>query len=424
MFPTLRRPLSSFAALALIALAVPLLAQDAPKADEEEVDAPTAGGSAFIVSDLTVDVSAKSAEAARVAAFREAARLAWPQLWARMTGTPAASAPRLPDSAIEGMVSGVEVQRERYSATRYLATLGIVFDRTRAGARLPASARILESAPLLLLPLLVDGGVRTIYEGKSPWQQAWARFGTDSTPIDYVRAPGNTADGVLLTSWQARRDNRMLWRSILARYSAENLLVAEAHLARSYPGGPIEGTFLARYGPDSAVLTRFRLKAAAAGELDAMLDAAVRRIDGAYARALQTGQLRADPALTLELAPIDMASPILDAAEDGIGGYATMVSVATPDAAAWNAIEAALRSVPGVDGVTLLSLSVGGTSQVRIAHAGGLDTLRHALDRQGLRIDGGILRRRGVDEAPLPPPAAEPAAPRDLLPEGTAGDDG
>lgn len=421
--------------LAAVLLAVPLLAQDAPRRQApEQTEAPAAGGSAFLVGDIAVDVVAGSAEAARVAAFREAARLAWPQLYARMTGVAASGAPKLPDSAIEAMVSGIEVQSEHFSDKRYVGTLGVVFDRGRAGERLPASARVLQSAPMLLLPVLADGGVTTVYEGRSPWLQAWSRFGTDSSPISYVRAGGNASDALLLTGWQARRDNRGLWRSILSRYGAENLLVAEAHLDRTYPGGPIVGTFLARHGPDSQVLTRFRLRAGAAGELDAMLDTAVRRIDSAYARALQSGVLRADPSLTMALEPIDTGSALLDPAES-LGSMGTTVTVATPDAASLNAIEMVLRAIPEVDSVTMLGLSIGGMSQVRIGHAVDYPMLRYALDQRGWRLDGGQLRRRAADEPPLPRPVvampAGPAAdegvaesdgPRDLLPSPDGND--
>lgn len=427
---TFKRKLNGWMAAALAvlaaAVAVPLLAQDGDR-PEPPAEAPAAGGSAFLVSDIDVDVVAGSAEAARVAAFREAARQAWPQLYARMTGVAASGAPKLPDSAIEGMVSGVEVQAEHFSDKRYVGKLGVVFDRVRAGERLPANARVLQSAPMLLLPVLADGGVTSVYEGRSPWLQAWSRFGTDSSPISYVRAGGSASDAMLLTGWQARRDNRGLWRSILSRYGAENVLVAEAWLDRTYPGGPIVGTFLARHGPDSAVLTRFRLRAGAAGELDAMLDTAVRRIDSAYARALQSGVLRADPTLTLALEPVSV-SPLLDPAES-LGSMGTTVSVATPDAASWNAIEAALGGVPEVDGVTLLGLSIGGMSQVRINHTVDYAMLRYALDQRGWRLDGSQLRRRAEGEAPLPRPAValpslpvaddavtESGGPRDLMP--------
>src|SRR3546814_15514471 len=62
------------------------------------------GGSAFTVRDIEVDVTRKTAQLARIEAWREAARQAWPALWSRMTGNPAANAPELPGSAIEARV--------------------------------------------------------------------------------------------------------------------------------------------------------------------------------------------------------------------------------------------------------------------------------------------------------------------------------
>jgi hypothetical protein len=439
------------AAALLLLMALPLLAQDqmpaAPTVPETEQtrEPPMAGagaalpsgigGSAFTVRDIEVDVTRKTAQLARIEAWREAARQAWPALWSRMTGNPAANAPELPDSAIEAMVGAIEIQKEQFSDTRYLATLGVIFDRRRAGTWLPSTARILQSRPMLLLPVLVDGGVRSVYESDSPWQRAWARFGTDSTPIDYVRAKGTAGDGVLLTSWQARRDNRELWRAILARYGAENVLVAEAHLDRSYPGGPIEGLFLARQGPDAKVLTRFRLHAGAAGELDAMLDEAVRRIDAAYATALQNGLLAADESLTIELAPIDASSPMLDAATGYAESRSLVANVVTPDANAWAFYDSALRTVPQVDSFSLVTLAIGGTSTIRINFGTDLDILRFALDQKGLRLEpgeGGMrLRRRLSSEPALPAPVTvmpaaeegrpvavpEEGGPADLLPD-------
>jgi hypothetical protein len=427
-----QRPLFGLLAGALLAaLAVPLLAQDSAKpvpAEASVEDDTGVGGSAFSVTDIEVDSSGKSPEEARIAGYRVAVREAWPQLWARLTGYGSATAPKLPDSTLEAMVSAVEVQNEKFSTSRYIATLGIVFDRNRAGERLPASARILQSRPLLLLPVLVDGGVRTIYEGRSPWQAAWARFGTEGSPIDYIRAKGTPGDAVLLTSWQARRDDRALWRTILARYGAENLIIAEAFLDRSYPGGPITGTFLARYGPDATLIERFRLRAGGAGEIDTMLDTAVRRLDAAYARALQAGKLSADDSLTLELAPIDASVQIADAVPVIGTAASVLANVVTPNAATWNSFDSAIAGVPGVRGFTVVSLAIGGTSQVRINHDGDLEMLRYALDQRGLRLEPGEsgyrLRRREADEAPLPQPLrASPtesanvdSGPRDLLP--------
>ena len=52
-----------------------------------------------------------------------------------------------------------------------------------------------------------------------------------------------------------------------------------ARLERQWPGGPVRGTFTARYGPDSRPLDTFTLKADSADALPAMLAQAVERIE-------------------------------------------------------------------------------------------------------------------------------------------------
>ena len=169
--------------LLLLTLALvggPVLAQDA------------GGGNAYTIGGIDVDVAGPNPEAARFAAYRIAQRKAWPLLWARLTGGPAGAAPHLSDGQLDGMVSGIESQGERFSMTRYIAKLGVIFDRSRASDYFGGSmGGRLQSPPMLLLPVYTDGGVRTLYQAKTPWRAAWQRFRENVTPIDYVVASGS-----------------------------------------------------------------------------------------------------------------------------------------------------------------------------------------------------------------------------------------
>jgi hypothetical protein len=363
------------------------------------------GASAFIVNNIDVDVLGKTTDEARLAAFREAQRRAWPELWSRITGNPPAQAPRLNDGALDSMVAGIEVEAERFSTKRYIGRLAVVFDRVRAGKYLGGDMATLTSPPMLLLPVLQDAGAATVYEAQTPWLRAWARFRAGSSPMQYVRATTMVGDSILLNAYQAQRDDRATWRNILNRFRAADVLIAEAKLDRSYPGGPVNGTFTARHGPDGTLLARFKLRVPTSTQLNRMLDVAVRRIDANYALALREGRLRSDPALTADLAPPISSAPIIALTAPVVG---LEVNVATPDAGTWASLESALRGTPTVDGVTLLSLSLGGTSRIRIGHSGTYEWLLYNLDQRGLRIDvgeGGLrLRRRAPGDAPVPRP--------------------
>jgi hypothetical protein len=404
-------------ALLLLALAL------APLRAQESDDAGGSDNAAFVVSGIEVDFKAKTTDAARLAAYRAAQRQAWPQLWARLTAKDPASAPKLGDSALDAIVSGIEVETERFSTTRYIARLGVVFDRVRAGKYAGSSGTVLTSQPMLLMPVLDDAGVRTVYETRSPWLAAWSRQRTGASPMQYVRASAIAGDAVLLNAWQAKRGDRRLWQNLMNRFRTADVLIAEAKLERSYPGGPVIGTFTARHGPDARPLVRFRLRTGSARGLPGLLDEGVRRIDMAYAAALRAGQLKSDPALIADLAPIESGAPEIAVTVPLTG---IDVSVQTPDAASVTALQNSVRAAASVTGVGVTSLSLGGVSRVRIGYADSYQRLLYDLDQAGWRIvqtqQGPLLRRRQAGDAPVPPPAPPTSPmPTPATPQGESG---
>src|SRR3546814_15292445 len=88
-----------------------------------------------------------------MAGFREAQRQGWKMLFARMTGKPVSAAPSLSDSALDGLVSGIVVEREQIGTTRYIARLGVLFDRGRAGQLLGVKGQVLRSPPMLTIQI-------------------------------------------------------------------------------------------------------------------------------------------------------------------------------------------------------------------------------------------------------------------------------
>lgn len=388
----------------LLCLIVPARAQE------------SGGGGGYTVGGIRVDIAAKSAQQARNAAFREAQRRAWPLLWTQLTGLAPGSAPRLGDGGLDGIVSGIEIQSERFSTTRYIATLAVVFDRQRASDYLGGTAGALRSGPMLLLPLIQVGGVRTIYQTKTPWVEAWLRFREGISPMDYVLASGSAGDNVLLTAYQVRRSDRRLWRNILNRFETIDVLTAEVKLDIAWPGGPIEALFIARHGPDANELGRFSMSADSEAGLAALLDAGAARIDAIYAQALRTGRLRSEVDLSEDLAPILSAAPLIGGEMGAIAAAAGAVeaAVVTPDEASLLAAEAQLRATPTVAGVTVVSTSIGGTSRLVIRHADTREMLLYQLDQRGLRLapsEGGLLlRRREPGDVPIPAPIVAPPA--------------
>lgn len=369
---------------------------------------PIDSSSSYEVGGIVVDVAARDADQARQAGWRLAQRKAWKMLWARMNGGVEGGAPSLGDSTLDSVVAGIEIEREMVSATRYIARLTVLFDRARAGQLLGVKGQGLRSPPMLVIPVQISGATPTSFEVRNPWQAAWARFRTGSSPIDYVRVSGTGTDPLLLNLAQTRRPGRGWWRMLLDQYGAADIVVPEVRIERSWPGGPVVGRFYARHGADGQLLGKFALRVADGEALGAMLDQGVRRIDAIYASALRSGRLRGDPTLEIEdeepeteeeqLTLEEIVAEVVDGAAIQI-----TVQVETPDAAALSAAEAAMRAVPGVVQSNTTSLALGGFSVIRVNYNGSIDQLRAALAARGWRVEAGAdaLRiRRGAAPAP------------------------
>lgn len=370
---------------------------------------PIASNGDFEVTGIEVNTTGDNAEEARLKGWAEAQRKAWEKLWSSNSGG-ATKAPALSDEAIDGMVSAVVVEREQLGPHRYIATLGVIFDRARAGELLGLSGVQTRSAPLLVIPVLYQGGVASVFETRTPWQMAWAEFRTGGSAIDYVRSQGDGSDSLLLTASQLDRRSRTWWRLILDEFGAADVLMPIARLERQFPGGPIRGTFTARYGPDNRFLGSFTMSANDEAALPGMLAKAIERLDQIYAGALAAGTLAPDKTLFVNqqvdeklIAEIvareaPAPTPVTSAPGSATPGpvpTATAaastftVQISTPEPASIDAGLASVRAIAGVQGVSISSVAVGGTSVMRVTYTGDLGALAAALRGRGWQVTQG-----------------------------------
>ena len=408
-FPTLRTlsPRQTVLAVLLLAVAVALafVARDRlfAQVEGDRGIAPLASTTDIEIDGITVNVTAKTAQEAREEGWRVAQRKAWEKL----------GGPKISDSQLDSLVSAIVVQREQIGPRHYIATLGVIFDRSRATQYLGASGERARSAPLLLIPVLDSAGASMVYEMRNPWQQVWAEYQTGASAIDYVRPSGAGADSLLITAGQLGRRSRTWWRNILDQFGASDVIMAIARLERQYPGGPVKGTFTARYGPDNTFIQSFTLTAPDEDGVPAMLVQARDRFDQIYTTALRSGVLRPDPTLALDKLDVSPAIKALleearraDAAAQNAQGSGTengtvisttpaqavssfTVQFVTPDASAVDSALASVRGTPGVQGAATTSIALGGTSVMSVSYAGGLDGLAAALRARGWQVTQG-----------------------------------
>ena len=381
--------------------------------------APVAASSDIEVLGVEVDTSGDTPEEAREEGWREAQRKAWQK----------AGGPEISDSQLQSLVSAIVVEKEQLGPKRYIATLGVIFNRQRAGNLLGRGGAMTRSAPMLVMPITYSAGTATMFEQRNAWQRAWAEYQAGASRIDYVRPSGAGGQSLLLTAGQTTRRSRYWWRNILDQFGATDVVIPVAKLDYTYPGGPISGRFTARYGPDNRYLDSFTLTARNAEELPQMLTRAVRQMNTIYERALDRGTLRPDPSLTYGEGEVDpalqrlidlgrqlenyeaqqrraaraaAAANVEPAGGAGEGSQAPetpatpaatvatySVQFATPDAAAFDGSLSAVRGTAGVRGASVSSTALGGTSVMSVQYAGSIDELAAALSARGFSVQRG-----------------------------------
>ncbi|MFM2409922.1 MAG: hypothetical protein RL481_750 [Pseudomonadota bacterium] len=400
----------------LLGSAVPLLAQiEGPKRGIP----PIASTGDFEVVDIEVNTTGKNAEDARKAGWEEAQRKAWSALWARTHGGAGA---QLADGTLDGIVSAIIVQEEQIGPRRYVAKLGVSFDRARAGQLLGIKGIGRKSAPMLVIPVMVSGGAPIVFERRTPWQNAWAKFRTADSRIDYVRPSGAGGESLLLNAGQLDRRSRNWWRVILDQFGAADVLYPIVRLERQWPGGPVIGKFSARFGPENKFLGSFTLRADNAKGIPEMMNEGLVKMDQLFQQAFLAGRLRAEATLLLEeideedleeLEELEETAELpttavdpLDRLIDGLPDdnprdrgnddappapaapaqtVTITVQVNTPTPESVDRAEAAIRGIPGVKSVVTSSLALGGTSALRVTYQGDPATLNAALSARGIR---------------------------------------
>ena len=290
--------------------------------------APIASAGDFEVTGVSVNVVGDNAFEARKKGWEQAQRIAWAALW-RKTHNEAGAG--LSDSTLDGITAAIVVEQEQIGPRRYVAKLGVLFDRARAGQLLGVSGVARRSAPLMLLPVTYSAGAPTVFEQRTSWQRSWAKFRTADSTIDYVRPSGAGGESLLLNAGQPERRSRIWWRTILDQFGAADVIIPIARIERQWPGGPVIGRFSARYGPDNKFLGAFTLRTSNSAGIPAMMDQAVLRMDQLFQSALSSGRLRADASLVLETVVVegeDLESEVEDAAAGDQTGATVQESAA------------------------------------------------------------------------------------------------
>ena len=240
----------------------------------------------FEIKGVKVDVTAKTAAAAREQALAEGETKAFRLLIDRLT-LPADREllPELTRHEISSLVKDFSVAKEKVSTVRYIASLDYSFkaDKIRrllVDSGVPYAAT--RSKPVLVLPVYQSAGALILWDEPNPWRDAWAARPEETGLVPTVVPLGDLADIAAIGAEQAVQGDPSRLAALARRYGTGDTLVAHAVQENQAPGEqPKLKVTVGRYRPEGRVQAFVRTFQAQQGEtLDALFHRAVDAIIG------------------------------------------------------------------------------------------------------------------------------------------------
>jgi hypothetical protein len=342
-------------------------------------------------------VTAANAAAARDEAIMQAQRKAYRELVQRLA-TPGTEPPPADDAQLARLVQDFEIQRERSSSVRYLATLTVRFRPDAVRDHLQSgniAFTEMMSEPILVLPVYrVADAPPVLWEDRTPWRDAWENAPGAGGLVPVQVPYGDLADLADVSAEEAVSGDDDALAAIAGRYGAGGVLVAELQVPAGGPdpSSPAEVrlTRYGDYGPEPA--RTVPVPARPEGTVEEYLRAAVMAVGGLLEEEWK------------------QATTSVSHAEGRL-----LVTVPIGRLDDWVQTRHRLDRVPQVSDAVLRSLSRDAAT-VELRYRGDPDRLRLALERQDLMLEGGAAVDGFTSPLPYgaPPPVPEAAGPQDL----------
>ena len=192
---------------------------------------PAFAASVFNVDRVFVDTQAPSAIEAREIAVRDGQREALAIVLKRLT--PETSWPQLPvttELAVENLVEGFQVSKEKTTTNRYIAELSVQFKANDVLALLRGrniAVTTSQNRPALLLAVLEDAQGLQLW-GEHWWEAAWKQEDLENNPAPLVTPLGDLDDTIIATPEDILIGSPEKLDQLNRRYGTQSSIVAHA----------------------------------------------------------------------------------------------------------------------------------------------------------------------------------------------------
>ncbi|PCI00330.1 MAG: hypothetical protein COB76_03750 [Alphaproteobacteria bacterium] len=353
----------------------------------------------FTVNNIAVDVESDSAFSARNNALEKARRDAFNILTSRLlTQEERKDLPKAKSKHIATLVDSFEINREKYSKNRYLASLNITFnpravhgylgrytnvalpDLFSHGANTPSktasdSTQSTMKITRLILPWYGKESAITLWRDPNPWRDAWASWARTqrAQDLNIIVPIGDINDMQAFNPQKPLSFDQDALQRLLNRYNADQAIIA---MADPLPNGMIRVSLYQSTSMTPRFIDRVIASGGSMRGMNRFLPAIYQSAEKIESAATKAYSIAAAKQSVTDTPSFAVDNTITTAFE---------AEVKIANIQQWIGIKQSLSLVSGVNNVQVKSLSPG-RAVIAFRYAGTPEALRRDLSRRGLSL--------------------------------------
>ena len=324
--------------------------------------------SPFAVQGVDVDVTDLSVKAAKDKALIDVQMKALALLGQNLGGSDvAAEFAKMEAKEVMPLLKSLSIEKETMSPGHYQGTFTVRFLPQKLkpllsgmGVRMPAE----QGPAMLVIPVWTDETGHVVVWEDNPWRQAWADLNAAQAQIPIIVPLGDQEDATTVSGTDISNNDVVKLEALRRRYDVKTMLVAFAQAA---PGGGIHARVIGTSGLGKVTIDK--VYTADSHELAQSAALAAQRF-----QTLITDKFKSDQA------KIAAAK----AAASGPQALAVVVPFGGPSE--WNGLRSRILATPGIVGLDVTSLDIGGAS-ARLLFNGNAEDLGASFQAANLRLE-------------------------------------
>lgn len=197
----------------------------------------------YTIYNMEVDETSRNVATARDRALRKGQRESLMRLFRRMIlTTDMDRLPEFSDLDVQDYVNGFEINNERRSSVRYIASLVVHFNRDKindvlSNNQIPYAETL--GRAVSVLPVFEEGGTLRLWEKDNLWREAWQNYDMTNNLVPLDTPAPTLKNRFYISALQAKNDDQRSIASFIEKSALNELIIAVANLRKSASGDKI-----------------------------------------------------------------------------------------------------------------------------------------------------------------------------------------